>query len=379
MSPRQKGEQANGRWGEDDPSVAQSARLAGGGSPHVLNQSKQQYLQKISILNLCAVCLASIFKKSRRIPLSKKLMLLVITVMISGSVYAQDSRTFENLKKPPYPLKKELVKPLRQLVDTSFQTLLTEQLKRNPTWWKLVEQKRLAIGLVDLSNPYNVRFAGVNRNHMMYAASLPKLAILLAAEQALEEGLIKETPDIKRDMRVMISKSDNRAATRMIQKVGGFKYIESVLRRPGYDLYDPNWGGGLWVGKNYAKGGERYPDPVIGTSHGATATQVCRFYYMLAMGKLINEKRSKHMLEMLANPELHHKFVNTLNKIAPGALIYRKSGTWRSWHADSCLVWGPKWRRYILVAMAETSSGEQILRDLVTSMEEVLKDANKLP
>lgn len=309
--------------------------------------------------------------------MTKKLMLLVITVIISGLVYAQDSRAFETLEEPPYPLKEEFVKPLRQLVNPEFQEILVKQLKKNPSWWKLIEQKRLAIGLVDLSNPYDVRYAGVNRNHMMYAASLPKLAILLAAEQALEDSLLEETAEVKRDMRIMISKSDNRAATRMIDRVGGFKYIESVLRKPGYELYDPNWGGGLWVGKSYAKGGKRYPDPVLGTSHGATVSQVCRFYYLLAMGKLINEKRSKHMLDILSDPEIHHKFVNTLGNIVPDAKLYRKSGTWRSWHSDSCLVWGPVWRRYIIVALAETPKGEQILRNLITEVEKVLQDSSQ--
>ena len=77
------------------------------------------------------------------------------------------------------------------------------------------------------------------------------------------------------------------------------------------------------------------------------------------------------MLDILADPEINHKFVYTLSQIAPNAKLYRKSGGWRNWHADSVLVWGPE-RRYILVALVKDRDGEKILRELVTAAEEAL-------
>ena len=198
---------------------------------------------------------------------------------------------------------------------------------------------------------------------------------LFAASQALEEHILPETEQNLNDMRIMISQSDNAAATRLIDKLG-FERIEETLTDPKYELYDTEKGGGLWVGKRFAKTGKRYPDPLMGISHGASVTQVCRFYYLLAMGKLVSYGRSKQMLEFLVDPELHHKFVNTLDKRAPNARIYRKSGTWKKWHADSALVWGPKWRRYIVVGLVEDSGGENILRNLIPAVEDVLQSKN---
>ena len=172
-------------------------------------------------------------------------------------------------------------------------------------------------------------------------------------------------------MRKMISNSDNQAATRMIDRIG-LEKIEDTLRDKKYELYDPRRGGGLWVGKRYAKSGNRNGDPLFNISHGATATQVCRFYYLLAMGKLVSWERSHMMLDMLIDPEIHHKFVNSLDNLAPDAKVYRKSGTWQNWHSDSALVWGPKWRRYIVVGLIEDKNGEQILRNLIPAMEKVL-------
>jgi beta-lactamase class A len=276
------------------------------------------------------------------------------------------------LSELPFSIPDNQIRPLRQLVNKDLQRLLEKRLRQDRVWARLIGKKRMAVGVVDLSNPQQIKFARVNGDVMMYAASLPKLAILLATCQSLQDGVLKETPEILHDMRLMISRSDNAASTRLYDSVG-FEKIEKVLTDPRYQLYDSLRGGGLWVGKRYAKTGKRYPDPVMGFSHGATVTQVCRYYYLLAMGKLVNRERSIQMLEMLSDPELHHKFVNTLDHIAPEAKLYRKSGTWHEWHSDSVLVWGLTWRRYICVGLIEDGNGETILRNLIPVVEDVLK------
>lgn len=262
------------------------------------------------------------------------------------------------------------VPSLRSLVDHTLEQRLTERLRRNSKWSELMDQKKLAVGLVDLSDPYFARFARVNGNEMMYAASLPKIAILFAAMDAFEHKELKETPEILQDLHIMISRSDNQASTRMIDRLG-YQKIERVLTDPQYAFYDEDHGGGLWVGKRYAAHGARHPDPMKGLSHAATVSQVCRFYYLLVQGQLVNYQRSKQMLDMMADPALHHKFVNTLDRIAPRARLFRKSGSWHNFHSDSILVWGPQ-RRYILVALTEDPEGESIMRQLVLVAEEVL-------
>ena len=131
----------------------------------------------------------------------------------------------------------------------------------------------------------------------------------------------------------------------------------------------------MWVGKRYARRGPRNPDPLEGLSHAATVNQVCRFYYLLAYGRLVSEERSKEMLKDMSNPGIHHKFVGSLETLAPDATLYRKSGTWRNWHSDSVLVWehNDNGRRYILVGMVEYSHGGMMLKDLVPTVEEVLR------
>ncbi len=167
----------------------------------------------------------------------KYVPLLIFIVMLNIQV----SESKNNDRELPYYLPADQIRPLRQLVDKNLQKELEKKLKSNKRWAKLIGKKKMAVGLVDISDSSNIKFARVNGDVMMYAASLPKLAILMAAAQSLEDGTLQETPEILHDMRIMISQSDNPAATRMIDRMG-FGKIETVLTDVRYELYDPQRG-----------------------------------------------------------------------------------------------------------------------------------------
>ena len=272
----------------------------------------------------------------------------------------------------PLAVPDSLWRPLSACVDSVLTDSLRARLTRNTTWARLIDQKKMAAGVVDITDPLLPRFAEVNGDAMMYAASLPKIAVLLAAFQAMEDGRLEQTPEVMQDLKAMIQVSSNSAATRSIDRAGGIEVIDSVLTSPRYQLYDKGRGGGLWVGKRYAKTGGVLRDPLKGLSHAASVRQVCRFYYLLATGRLVSFDRSREMLNVLSEPTLYHKFVHALRQMAPQAQLYRKSGSWRDWHSDSVLVWGTQWRRYILVGMVEYPTGGLIMEQLVPVVEEVL-------
>jgi beta-lactamase class A len=231
-------------------------------------------------------------------------------------------------------------------------------------------KKQLSVALVDLSGPGRPRAASVNGDVMMYAASLPKIAVLLAAFEKIAQG--KMTLDEATEFRLtrMIKASSNRYATEMMHKVGK-EYIARVLLSPRYRLYDPEHNGGLWVGKDYAKAGLWRRDPLNNLSHGATAMQVARFYYLLVTDNLVTPEHSRKMREILAGSELNHKFVRALRHIDPEAAVSRKSGSWSTFHSDSVLV-ERDGHRYIAVALSNNSNGSQWLGRIITKLDALL-------
>ena len=236
---------------------------------------------------------------------------------------------------------------------------------------RAIRDKRLAVTLIDITDPSSPSMAQVNGDEMMYAASLPKIAILLAAFERIAEGKLALDDDLRKTMTRMIRHSSNTAATEMIRKVGG-DYINKVLASPKYKLYDPNHNGGLWVGKEYAGGRAFHRDPLHHLSHGATAMQAARYYYLLETGQLVSPKHSHEMKNILSKPGISHKFVKGLEENHHGDLqMYRKSGTWRTYHADSALI-EHDGRRYIAVALAKDPKGGEWMKKLIHEMDEII-------
>lgn len=289
---------------------------------------------------------------------------------ISAASYITEPIATLSIKTLPLEVPSESVPSLDDLQNQDLQSKLDAILHSNSRWTALAKNKTLSIGIVDMHDPMNSRFAAINPDNMVYAASLPKIAVLLAAEEAIHQGNLKETAEVKADMRLMIAKSSNSAATRMVERVG-LQQIGEVMQDPRYNLYDRDNGGGLWVGKAYGRSNGRIGDPIKNLSHAASVKQVCKYYYKLAFGQLVSLERSKDMLNVLVDPELHHKFVSVLDRVAPNAKVYRKSGTWETWHTDSALVWDED-RRYIVVALAQDAGGETMLRELMLKIDTAL-------
>ena len=147
----------------------------------------------------------------------------------------------------------------------------------------------------------------------------------------------------------------------MLNRVGKRNLIE-ILRSNRYRLYDPATNGGLWVGKEYGKSQAYRRDPIHNLSHGATALQTARFYYLLESGRLVSPHLSREMKRMLGNPGIKHKFVKGLADFK-GVKVFRKSGSWHRWHADSAII-EDAGHKYILVGLAEDAQGGRWLESL---------------
>jgi beta-lactamase class A len=266
--------------------------------------------------------------------------------------------------------------PLWSMRDPEFQRMVEAEIKRLGLQDE-VKRKQLSLAIVDVTDPENPRFAGVNGDRMIYAASLPKIAVLLTAFELIAQHKLEYDAEIEALLKNMIRRSSNSATTEMMHRVGK-ENIARVLLSPRYRLYDPDHNGGLWVGKDYAKSGTWKRDPIHNISHGATAIQVARFYYLLLTGNLVTPEHSSMMLEIMANSQINHKFQAALAKVAPQATLYRKSGSWSTYHSDSAIV-KHDGRTYILVALSNDAQGKQWMMDIAAAMDGLIMRTAKPP
>ena len=284
---------------------------------------------------------------------------------LSGSLHAHGIDDVTDLAPQP-------ASSLATGIDTGLQGAL-EQIVDDQGLWPHVESRDLAISLVDITDLERPRFAALNPDHMMYAASLPKIAILLGAFVEAGRGDLVLDDALRGEMVKMIRFSSNTSATHVLEKVGRKDLID-ILRSDRLRLYDPELNGGLWVGKDYARKNAYQRDPLHNLSHGATVRQVARFFYLLEKGELVDERFHDDMKEMLSRPGIRHKFVKGLES-RPDARVFRKSGTWREYHADAALVESGD-RRFIMVGLAHHRDGGKWLARLAAPLHDLVVDGD---
>jgi beta-lactamase class A len=224
-----------------------------------------------------------------------------------------------------------------------------------------------AVGLLDLRRP---RVALLRPDRMEYAASVPKIGILLAWFQLRPESATNLNATTKHDLGLMIKASSNEAASRFSRELG-LGPIQQVLDR--YHFYDAKRGGGLWVGKHYGRGDERLGDPIGNNSHAATVRQLLRFYLLLEQGRLVSPAASQAMREIFASPEIPHDDIKFVKGLAGREVqLLRKWGTWEDWRHDTAIITGTG-RHYILAALTRHPQGDAYLADLAREVDDIMK------
>ena len=249
--------------------------------------------------------------------------------------------------------------PFPTFVNATLQNKL-EQLILNNDLESEVSRNRLSVTLVDITDIEKPRLAHINGKNTFYAASLPKLAIMLAVFEEIHQGKLELTEELEDSLKLMIQVSSNKEATRLYELVGPARIAE-ILQSDRYQLYDVDTGGGLWVGKPYGKQPAWKRDPLKNASHAASGIQVARFYFMMERNELTSPVYCPLMKELLADSLINHKFVKGLKSKNPNAEIYRKSGTWRNYHSDSALIERPDGRKYIAVGLTQNDNGSALL------------------
>lgn len=226
--------------------------------------------------------------------------------------------------------------------------------------------EQVSVGVLDLRR---LRLAMIHPDRMDYAASVPKVGILLAYFQLHPAAATNLDAGTRHELGLMAKASNNEMAAKFSREMG-LRQIQEVLNA--YHFYDTNHGGGIWVGKHYGVGGERIGDPLGDNSHAATVRQLLRYFLLLEQGKLVSPDASRTMREIFASPGIPHdkiKFVKGLE--GRDVQIIRKWGSWENWLHDSAVITGPG-RHYILVALTCHPKGDEYLVELAKAADDLI-------
>ncbi len=305
--------------------------------------------------------------RSKIKPLSLAAALVVLLALINCNGVST-----EKVQTPTYP-------SLWDRFDEDFQQALAIALRQEfrGQYKRAVEDKKVALVVVDITDVQNPKVAGVNQDIMLYAASLPKIAILLGAFVQIERGEMPFDDETRAQMTRMIRNSSNKDATAVLNRVG-FENLAQILQSEKYRLYDLQRNGGLWVGRDYSGGPRWKGDPLHNISHGATAMQAARFYYLAETGRLVADQYLADFVEIMSKPGIGHKFVKGVKQSNPDAEILRKSGTWRGFHADSGIIINKaRGYKYIIVALVEHPAGNDGLARFAMVVDQTMDRLHK--
>ena len=224
-----------------------------------------------------------------------------------------------------------------------------------------------AVGVLDLKA---LRLAMVHPDRVEYAASIPKVAILLAYFQLRPSLVINLPGAMRQELGLMIKASSNEMAAKFSHELG-LAAIQQVL--DSYRFYDASHGGGIWMGKHYGESTERIGDPIGDNSHAATVRQLLRFYLLLEQGKLVSSQASAKMREIFASPQIPHDAIKFVQGLEGRDLeIRRKWGSWEDWLHDSAVVTGSA-RHYILIGLTHHPKGDEYLVELAVAVDDLLR------
>jgi len=227
-----------------------------------------------------------------------------------------------------------------------------------------------AIGVMDLRDG---RLAMIHPDRGEYAASIPKIAILLTYFELHPDAATRLDPRTRHELGLMIKASSNEMAAKYSRAMG-LKEIQRVL--DSYQFYDSKHGG-IWMGKHYGPSDERIGDPLNDHSHAATVRQLIRFYLLLEQGKLVSSAASKTMREIFGSPDIPHDDIKFIKGLACRPVeVLRKWGSWKEWLHDSAIVSGPG-RHYILVGLTHHPKGDEYLADLARAVDDLMTEPSR--
>ncbi|MBD0324779.1 MAG: serine hydrolase [Pyrinomonadaceae bacterium] len=244
-----------------------------------------------------------------------------------------------------------------------------------------LEEKNLAITLIDLRDPQHPVQASFRGNEPIYPASVVKMFYLAMAHRLMEDGKLKETDELRRALKDMIVDSSNDATSYVLDLLTGTtsgpelkgdelkKWAEkrNIVNRyfaaQGYTNINVNQ-------KTYCEGPygrEQFFRGSRGENRNRLTTEAtARLLMEIVTGRSVTPARSKSMLELMKRDysnksgdadDQAHAF--TALALEPGARLWSKAGWTSTTRHDAAYIELPSGARFVLVIFTTDHAKER--------------------
>ncbi|MFN2452809.1 MAG: serine hydrolase [Pyrinomonadaceae bacterium] len=323
--------------------------------------------------------------------MTRKILYLFFTLSISVfAVFAINAAAQQN-RPPDVSLQQKTAvsanaasqppRALQQLVDEAAHAALQSFAG------KKLQEKNLAITLVDLSDAQHPAQASFRGAEGIYPASVVKLFYLVAAHRQMEDGKIKDTPELRRAMRDMIVDSSNDATHYVLDELTGTtsgpelppaEMAEWIFKRNAVNRYFAAQG---YTGINanqkpWCEGPYGRDRVFVGAKYDnrnkLTTDATARLLTEIVTGRAITPARSTQMMELLKRDfagkstdadDQAHGFTGIA--LQSGARLWSKAGWTSATRHDAAYIELPNGARFILVTFTTDHAND---RDIIPTV-----------
>ena len=240
---------------------------------------------------------------------------------------------------------------------------------------------QLAVSLVDLRDPVKPVQASYRGGEQIYPASVIKLFYLDAVHQWMEDGKLKDTPELRRAMRDMIVDSLNEATGYLVDSLTGTtsgpelppaEMEDWYFKRNAVNRYfaalgytNINLNRKPWCEGPYGREMQSVQMHQPNHRNWLTTDATARLLTEIVSGKAVSAKHSAEMMELLRrdpSPESGDKNVQahayTALALPPGSKLWSKAGWTSETRHDAAYVELPSGAKFVLVTFTVDHANE---------------------
>ena len=250
----------------------------------------------------------------------------------------------------------------------------------------------LAVTLIDLRDPQNLKMGHFNGEVKIYPASVVKMFYMVALEQMLQDGKIKLTPELERGLKDMIVDSSNDATHFMVDALTGTssgtelapkELAEFAAKRNAVNRYFASLGY-----RNINVCQKTYCEDLYGRERQfwnegknrnmLTTNAQARLLAEIALGKVVSADRSRQMMELMKRDyagtakdpdDQAHGFTGIALQNVSGARLWSKAGWTSTARHDAAYIETPDGLKFVLVTFTSNFANE---REIIPSIARVV-------